>query len=47
MSFFGGFAVKLIGGFVVKFYYSFKFKVTQNLFLWMDFNPFCTIIFSL
>ena len=44
---FGGFAVKLTGGFVVKFHYSFKFKVTQNLYLWIDFNPLGTIIFSL
>ena len=47
MSLFGGFTVKLTLGFAVKFHYCIKFKVTQNLYLWMDFNCLGTIIFSL
>ena len=39
LQWYGGFAVKSTGGFMVNFIISLKFRVTQNLYLRMDFYP--------
>ena len=43
MSLFGGFLVKLTGGYAVIFHY-FKFKVAHNLCLWLDCNKLSAIV---